>query len=168
MKKFLKKNKGISLVSLTIAVTIMLIMSTILIYNSETGVEISDLNKMYTDIKNLDRKISVYYAELGGIPVLRNGNEIIEYPIDNLSILEQCKNPNDNDKYYIIDLDAIDNITLNYGRDYYTIVNNLVVSDEKDVYIINEQTHTIYYVKGIKQDEKNYYRTEELYTEIIN
>lgn len=166
MKKVLKQNRGISMVSLAVVVAIMLIMSTILIYNAETGVKIADLNKMYTDIKSLDRKISVYYAELGGIPILRNGEEPIEYPNDNLKLLNYCKNPNDNDKYYIIDLDAIDNITLNYGKDYYNIASNLNVTDEKDVYIINEETHTIYYVKGIKQDGKIYYRTDEQYTRI--
>ncbi len=166
MKKNLRQNKGISMISLAVVVAIMLIMSTILIYNAETGVKIANLNKMYTDIKSLDRKISVYYAELGGIPVLRNGNEPIEYPNDKLSILNDCKNPNDNDKYYIIDLDAIDNITLNYGRDYYNIASNMSVADEKDVYIINEETHTIYYVDGIKLDEKIYYRTDEQYTKI--
>ena len=169
MKKIIKvfrQNKGISAISMGIAITIMLIISSILIYNAKTGINISNVNKMYTDINNLDEKISAYYAEFGEIPIVRNSNEKIEYPIGNLSFLEQVKNPNDNEKYYIIDLNAIDNLTLNYGRDYYTIADHLSVSDEKDVYIINEQTHTIYYVKGVKVDGNIYYRTEEQYSKL--
>ena len=73
-------------------------------------------------------------------------------------------NVNDNDNYYVIDIENIDNLTLNYGLDYknYETNNNI-----EDVYVINEKSHTIYYIKGIEIDGSRYYTTNANYTEVI-
>lgn len=49
---------------------------------------------------------------------------------------------NDNNKYYVIALKALEGITLNYGSDY----NNITLDPNNsgnydDAYIINEQNH---------------------------
>lgn len=59
---------------------------------------------------------------------------------------------NDGEKYYTIDISKIDNITLNYGNDY-------AKPTTMDRYVINEETHVIYYLKGIHYEGKMYHTT---------
>ncbi|MDE5830176.1 MAG: hypothetical protein K2H53_00220, partial [Clostridia bacterium] len=58
----------------------------------------------------------------------------------------------DCDNYYVINLNELDNITLNYGKEY-----RLTSSDDK--YIINEETHIIYYLKGVIYEGERYHTT---------
>ena len=148
--------KGVSLIILTIAIILIVIITSILVYNAKTGVKLEKLNKMYNDIQVLSDKISTYYSNYGAIPAS------IKY--DNSSIVDTIKksgqlSPNDNDNYYIRDLGAIENLSLNYGLDYKD-VTELNASIKSDIYIINEQSHHIYYVKGIELDDKIYYTND--------
>lgn len=58
--------------------------------------------------------------------------------------------PNDGDKYYTIKLDELTNLTLNYGKEYQ-------ITGSKDKYIINEETHMIYYYNGITYEGEIYH-----------
>lgn len=155
------KEKGISLITLSIAIILMIIITSVLVYNAQTGTKLKALNKMYSDIEVLSDKIITYYSNYGAIPASISYN--------NLSVIQQINNskqlsPNDNDNYYIIDLKELENLSLNYGRDYEGI-NSDNASSKEDIYIINEQSHHIYYVKGIILDDVTYY-TNDLDDEI--
>ena len=154
MNKF--NEKGISLVTLTIAIILMIIITSILVYNAQTGVKLQALNKMYNDIEVLSHKISTYYLNYAAIPAS------IKY--NNLSNIELIRksgqlSPNDNDNYYVIDLAAIENLSLNYGLDYKNTTEDNS-NTKSDIYIINEQSHHIYYVKGIVFDNRTYYTND--------
>ena len=56
---------------------------------------------------------------------------------------------NDGEIYYTIDLEELENPSLNYGDGYRSCAS--------DRYIINEDSHVIYYVKGITYDGKEYH-----------
>lgn len=145
----LKNNqKGIALTTLVIAIVIMMIITSTLIYNISTGSDIRALNNMYNDITKLKDKIDLYYATHHTLPIIQANYE-------NIVNIKEI-NPNDNDKYHVIDLEALEGVNLTYGKDYRTYKannsNNLT-----DIYIINETSHSVYYVKGIKFDEKIYY-----------
>lgn len=101
------------------------------------GIDLAKVNAMYEDIETLEDKIALYYLDYGYIPVKekRNFNNSI--------------NPNDNDVYYEIDLNKLDNIYLNYTQ-------------KEDCYVINEESHTIYYLSGID------YKNEKIYTKNVN
>lgn len=152
----LKNQKGVTLVILSVAVIMMLIISSILIYHATTGMENNYLTNMYNDVSVLRDKIAIYYVRHGKLPILN-----ITYPN-----VEQLKgiNANDNDKYYIIDLKLLDGLTLNYGRGYDLIAQNKV---SNDIYVVNEQSHTVYYVLGIEYDNEIYYTIPEEYTKVI-
>ena len=157
MKKInIKNNKGITLVTLILAIVIMIIISSTLIYNSKTGISTRALNNMYNDIKMLKDRVEIYYAQYGTIPVIRN-----QYT--NTSKIKGI-NVNDSDIYYVIDLEAIDNLTLTYGKDYKTYKSQ--GDSSEDIYIINEKSHTIYYIKGIEVDANMYYTIPDEYTKI--
>ena len=148
MKSFLKNQRGINLITLSIAVIVILVLTNIIIYNAKDGLEIQDLKNMQADIKNLREKVSNYYAEYGKIPVNKN----IEYT--NIKHINVISDVTDTGKFYVIDLSAMDNLTLTYGQDYKKIASgNIQNQDEtnklENLYIINEDSHNIFYVQGI-------------------
>ena len=153
MKKVLKKEKAITLISLIVAVTIMIIISALLIYNARTGLKIRTLNMMENDISILDDKVNAYYVKYGALPIE------IKYNVNPLPF-ENTLNPNDSpDGYYVLDLEAFEGLTLNYGADFKNVTEENV-ADYNDLYIINEQSFQIYYAKGIEMDEVMYYTND--------
>lgn len=159
------QNKGITLVALMVTVIVLLIITTAGISTSLDRFEINNYRKMKNDLELLEDKVSDYYLKYEGLPVLRTSDsniEVFNYKeyIKGLTNTNQepATNANDNDIYYIIDLEALGNITLNYGRDFEKYKSNNVVQNvDTDIYIINEESHTIYYVKGIKMDNVTYH-----------
>lgn len=149
MKK--SNNKGISLVTLTIAVMIILIIAGTLIYNSTNGREVKKLKNMYNDIEVLDAKVSEWYKNYGTIP-----GETLYTNTDKIDEIYEAGQigQNDNDVYYKIDINSIQNLNLNFGIGY-------TETDSEDVYIINEQSHKIYYAKGIKSGDVVYYTNQK-------
>ena len=150
MKK-IKNNKGIALVSLTIAVIILVILTSMLVYNAKNGIKLRNLTMMQNDIDVLTNKITSYYAKYGDIPAE------IEY----LGDINFEKQPNDDDKYYVIDLSAFEDITLNYGLDYNNIGSSTDTQNYADVYIVNKQSMHVYYARGIEMDGIMYYTNDE-------
>ena len=147
-----KTNKGVSLISLSLAIALMMLIAGVLIYNAININEMNKLNNMYNDIEILQDRISVYYNEYNDIPAIKTTT----YTSTQLGIPEDKLNPNDNNVYYEIDLPAIDNLTINYGRK---------VQNSNDVYVVNEQSHTVYYKLGITVDSETYYTMQEEYTQ---
>ena len=54
----LNTQKGVSLISLTITVIVLIIITSMLIYNAKNGVSMRNLNMMENDIEILDDKIN--------------------------------------------------------------------------------------------------------------
>lgn len=159
MKNFIKSEKGVSLVSLAVAVMVLMILTGIILYNAKSNIKISKVKAMEADVENLTDKVASYYAQYGMIPA----NTSIEYT--NLMELRNAKiisSATDTGKFYVIDLSAMENITLNYGQDYEKIRNGSATTPEqinqlRDLYIINETSHNIFYVAGITMDNYTYY-----------
>lgn len=167
MKKILKQEKGISLMSLAVAIIILVIITNILVYRAKDNVYIKNLTNMYNDISNLREKISNYYETYGGIPAK------VKY--ENKQEIEKLKGANiiganDNEnEYYVIELSALEGLTLNFGREYETIKNmgtitqdgQALVNSLKDIYIINKNSHNIFYVAGVSGGDGKYYYTDD-------
>lgn len=155
----IRKNRGITLISLSIAVIILLIITAMIVYSAKDSMYIKNLTNMQNDIANLRDKVSLYYLKYGNIPVK------IEY--ENISNLEKGNilGVNDTGKFYIIELEKLEGLTLNYGEDYERYkTNGYTYSPElTDIYIMNEDSHNIFYVKGIRVTENN--ETKIYYTD---
>lgn len=151
----MKRDKGITLVSLIITIVLLLIITGTTVYTSVDRFKINNLKKMYNDIELLDDKVNNYYLKYGGLPVIKDAKNNPESYTH--TALYFNKDVNDNENYYIIDLAAIGDITLNYGKDGYESPNG---SD--DVYIINEKSHTVYYVRGIEYTDGNLYHSKKV------
>ena len=155
MKNKLRQEKGITMMALVVTIIILLILTSVLVFNTQDSVYIKRLNNLYSDIELLRAKTDEYYNEYGQIPAK------IKY--ENKIQLEKLKNvrstKNDTGNFYVIDLEAMEGITLNYGKDYEN-VKNLPKNEETnannytDLYIINENSHNIFFVRGIEVKEK--------------
>ena len=147
----IKKDKGVTLVALTIAVIIILIITGMIVYSAKDSVYVKNLTNMRNDISNLKDKVSLYYSEYGEIPAET------EYP--NISNLQSAGviGANDTGKFLIIELENLDGLTLNYGKDYekYKANDYTNLTDLTDIYIINENSHNIFYVQGVSVKEND-------------
>ena len=148
MKK-IKEQKGVTMVALVVTIIIMLILTNVLVYNAQDSIYIKRLNNLYNDIELLREKVSGYYNEYGQIPAN------IKYT--NISQMsEVISTKNDIGDFYVIDLSAMEGITLNYGKDYEKVKDNPNNADNyMDLYIINENSHNIFYANGIEVKEKS-------------
>ena len=136
----LKSNKGITLITLSITIIIMMILSFTVSVNTSMYIERKKKTNFETDITKLQEEVSHYYVENKELPIANK--------YTNVDMLE--KDINDNENYYVIDLAEFEDLELSYGQDYYEITDyTLEINDLEDIYIINEQSHAIYYPKGI-------------------
>ena len=160
MKLNVKQEKGITMTALVITVITLLILTNVMIYNTQSSIDISKLTNLYNDIELLRDKVSTYYGEYGKIPA-----EIKYTNTSELSNVLSIKN--DIGDFYVIDLEAMQGITLNYGKDYEKVKNDTSNADNyTDLYIINENSHNIFYVEGIEikeDDVVNKYYTDYTY-----
>ncbi len=130
--------------NIIIYVVISFIIILTIIFYMKNSLAVSRLNNMYKDIETLEDEISIYYLNNSNLPVK---NEIINF--------ENSINPNDDEIFYEIDLSKLENIDLSYGNKYY---------GQTDIYIINQQSHTIYYLEGISYNNRKVYTREIDYT----
>ena len=151
-----RNQKGISLIALTTTVIVLAILTSIVVFNAKDNVEIREYKKLENDIEILQNKVDMYYLKNDELPIVKKDSNLINYSGKNN--YKSQKQSNDNDNYYIIDLDYIGGVTLNFGNGFYNInaeKNNC--NDITDLYIINEQSHRIYYVAGVTANGKTYY-----------
>lgn len=154
----IERQAGITLISLIVLVIIILTITGMMLYSAKDSVYIKNLTNMQNDIANLRDKISLYYLEYGEIPIKTEYQDIYNLPSEIIGA-------NDTGKFYIIELEKLDGLTLNYGEDYETYKANgyQYSANLKDIYIINEDSHNIFYVEGIGVTEDG--RTQMYYTD---
>lgn len=165
----MKKNEnGITLLILVITVIVLTLITVPIIVNTTEIPELQRYTYFKADIDRLRESIQTAYLNINNISTIG-----IEYTgditfLDGQQNGKTIKNPNDNNKYYIIDLRKLNSyldaqIELEYGNG-----NKDISLDTDDIYIINEQTRTIYYVKGVLYKNIMYYRLGEEFTELEN
>ena len=142
----IKNENGITLTSLVLTVVLILIIGGMMGYYSTSGLKMQKINNMYSDIEQIQTEVDTYYLKNNELPTL-NFNVNFSNSI----------NPNDSSEYYVIDLSKLGNLRLNYGKEFENIKQNNQLENYTDVYIINKQSQTIYYLKGIEFEDKTYY-----------
>ena len=175
MKNIIKNERGVTLVSLAVAIIILGIITTLLLYNVKDTKDVERVSNMYIDIEGISDRVSNYYSRYGALPVT------IEVTSDStvsswISELQSENNEgplgaNDTGKFYVIDLNALENLSLNYGSGF-TKINGSTLPENKDVYVINENSHNIFYLAGIRINNngviKMYYTNQEKDTEVVS
>lgn len=153
IKDKIKNAKGISLISLAIAVIMLVLIANLIIYNVKDNLKVGKLKEMQNDVANLRDKVASYYAQNGKIPAS------IQYTnVSHIRSAGVISNTVDTGDFLVIELSALENLTLNYGEDYEKIKEASEDIDKyEDLYIINEDSHNIFYVRGITVDKETFY-----------
>ena len=166
----LKNEKGITLIALVITIAVLSIISVPVLVNMSNIKEFDTYSGFKEDIDILREAISIAYfdKDIGTIGPKYEGN--LDF-LNETQNEEKIKNENDNDVYYAININRVNEKlsvnmeTLNNGAGNKSISSSDVkYSGTNDVYIINEQSRTIYYVKGISYKEKTYHRLSEQFS----
>ncbi len=159
----MRDNKGITMISLVITIIVLLILTSITIYNGTTQLGLKRVNYLYSDIDTISTKVAEYYLKNEKLPVFDTPYVEEKNTLKSLFTANGAKtditNINDGENYYVIDLSKLDNLTLNYGDDYKEWERSSS-SDKlriQNVYIINSVTHQIYFPHGIRVKDEYYF-----------
>lgn len=156
-----KSQKGITLVALVITVIIMIILTFTITLNISQYDGQKTKSNFENDINSLNEEIAQYYSRTKTLPIINK--------YTNITMLTGIKNVNDGENYYVIDVRQLE-VSLNLGSDYNTALSrprNTEIADLTDIYIINEQSHTIYYPKGVYYNGSITYMIPETYSNVI-
>ena len=138
MKK-VKEERGITLISLTITILVMTVLTVTLTASLNSTTELKRFNEVKSDVLALSQEVKAYYLKNGTLPVDKTVGYDVTTSGSRFFIPDKDRNPNDSGSYYAIDWTLLD-IKLNKGNK----------NTEKDVYVVNEKSFTVYYLEGIE------------------
>lgn len=172
----IKKENGITLIALTVTAIVLMIISTPVVVHTTKLTQAKRFTDFRDDIINLTENISSLYNlndDISTIGPLYTGNKSF--------LIGDVKNPNDaktaseDYPYYVIDFNKLSNTM----RDLFNLelnklksenensnVTNLNESNSDKVFIINSNSRTIYYNKGISYGGITHYRLQENYSDM--
>ncbi len=165
----IKKENGVTLLILVITVVILALISIPIIVNTTDVSELQKYTYFKSDIDKLRESIETTYADmedLSSIGPVYTGDYSF---LDKVQGNDQVLNPNDGNIYYVISLENLNShmnaqISLKYGSGNKEKNYNNNEYSGSDVYIINEQSKTIYYTSGVEYKGITYYRLPESFT----
>ena len=166
----IKSEKGITLLILIVTLIVLALISVPIIVNTTDIAELQKYTYFKADIDKLRESIETTYGDmddLSSIGPVYTGSMLF---LDNIQGEDIVRNPNDGNVYYVISLENLNSymnsqISLKYGsgNKEENYQNNQYSGS--DVYIINEQSKTIYYTTGVEYKGVTYYRLPESFTE---
>ena len=157
----MKNNKGITMISLVITIIVLLILTSVTIYNGLAQLGIKRVNNLYADIDSISTKVAEYYLKNETLPVFDNkyvnNKSELEALFRNNGATTNIANVNDGEDYYVIDLSKLDNLTLNYGDEYKDWTSTSSSDKIQNIYIINSVTHQLYFPHGVRSGDEYYF-----------
>ena len=170
----LKNEKGITLIALAITVFVLSLISVPILVNMTNINQFDRYANFKDDIDILRESISAAYynKDIKDIGPKYEGSKTFLNGDQNGKAI---KNVNDNENYYAINIEKVNKnlpaemTKLNYGEGNKKISDSATTyssTETDDVYIINEQSKTIYYVRGVNYNGKTYYRLNEDFSNI--
>ena len=156
MKK-IKNEKGITLVTLTITIVVLMILSFSINVSVKSTMETRNYNYVKEDIINLSEEVKAYYLKNNSLPI----DETKTYNLADYGVPSEDINPNDYGNYYRINVSLLENISLNNGG----INNNEAKEETDDMYVVNEYSLTVYYLKGATFGGQKHYTITDDFAE---
>lgn len=163
----IRKNNGVTLISLAITVIVLMIISGIFANISIHHVGLQKKQNLYTDIELLKSKVDEAYLKNGEVPVIcdyLNKSKLQGLLKTNAGSanFESALSAEDGEQYAVIDLEKLEGVTLKNGYDeeYKNVKQKKEITEsdvEDDLYIINLKSHKIYYPKGVIADKYFYF-----------
>ena len=145
----IRNNQGITIISLVVTILVMLILIISLTASITSTIELQEYNKVKEDIIKLSEEIKAYYLKNKKLPVYANRT----YSLSDYDVPTYDINPNDEGIYYAIDLTVLSkDLELNCGEG-----NTYKDFSSDDLYVLDKESLTVYYLKGAVLDGKKHY-----------
>ena len=145
MKKFVVKENGITIITVTLMVIVITIIISVLAFYGRNSIQMEQFSNMRADIEEIENKAQMYYMEKGVLPIDQKTMKTRSEMKGDSDLF----NPNDGDTYYLVNTDSI-GVNKVYDTQYY----------------INEVTHTVYAENTITVKNKNYPRPKETFDKL--
>lgn len=138
--------KGVSLITVIIAVSVMIILVSSVCVIGSSAISSANFEEYKSEIERVADEINIYINEKGTLPIT---NQNISIDSLGQKFLEEVNEKNDlSNKFYVIDVSKLNDYTIEKGK------GNL---NNKDVFLIAENSNNVYYLKGFKYRGKVYF-----------
>lgn len=138
--------KGLSLSTVVIAISIMLILISSVSVIGSSAITSANFEEYKSNIDRVSDEVNIYVTDNGTLPVT---NEVIAINSLGQDFLNQVKENGDlANKFYLVDISKLNDYNIKKGR------GNV---ENKDVFLVTENTNNVYYLKGFKYRGKVYF-----------
>lgn len=138
--------KGFSLSTVVIAISIMLILISSVSVIGSSAISSANFDEYKSQIERVSDEINIYINENGNLPIK---NEEVDINSLGTDFLNQARENGDTtNKFYVIDISKLNDYSLKKGN------GNV---EDKDVFLVAENTNNVYYLKGFKYRGKVYF-----------
>lgn len=138
--------KGFSLSTVVIAISIMLILVASVSVIGSSAISSANFDEYKSQIERVSDEINIYINENGNLPIK---NEEVDINSLGTDFLNQARENGDTtNKFYVIDISKLNDYSLKKGN------GNV---EDKDVFLVAENTNNVYYLKGFKYRGKVYF-----------
>lgn len=138
--------KGLSLSTVVIAISIMLILVSSVSVIGSSSITSANFEEYKSNIDRVSDEVNIYVTDNGTLPVT---NEVIAINSLGQDFLNQVKENGDlANKFYLVDISKLNDYNIKKGR------GNV---ENKDVFLVTENTNNVYYLKGFKYRGKVYF-----------
>lgn len=138
---------GISMMMLVVSVSVMMILVTSASIIGINSVKTANFEEFKSVLSRVSDDVNYYYIKNGKLPVKSSleGVEVIDSMSINSEFYNQVvANGDNNELLYIIDLEKLEDNTINFNID--------------DVFVVSEYSHNIYTLNGFRYKSKIYYK----------
>lgn len=138
--------KGLSLSTVVIAISIMLILVSSVSVIGSSAITSANFEEYKSNIDRVSDEVNIYVTDNGTLPVT---NEVIAINSLGQDFLNQVKENGDlANKFFLVDISKLNDYNIKKGR------GNV---ENKDVFLVTENTNNVYYLKGFKYRGKVYF-----------
>lgn len=138
--------KGVSLVTVIIAVSVMMILISSVSVVGSSAISSANFEEYKSTIERVADEVNIYVNENNSLPVTK---EIVAINSLGEDFLSEVKEKNDlSNKFYVVDVSKLNDYNIEKGKGTVT---------DKDVFLVAEDTNNVYYLKGFKYRGEIYF-----------
>ncbi|MEG0872712.1 MAG: hypothetical protein RSE00_01910 [Clostridia bacterium] len=138
--------KGMTLVIVTVAITVMLILITAASVIGSGAITTANFEEYNSTLSRVSNVVNEYYMENKELPV--TGEVISAQSLGNDFLVNLKEKSDEQNPLFVVDMTKITDSTIKKGRG--TI-------SSQDVFLVTQNTQNIYYMKGFKYKSHVYY-----------
>ncbi len=143
----MNKKMGVSLIIVSTAVAIMLLLISVASVVGTNAIKSANFDEYISVLNRVSDEVNMYYIENEKLPV--SSQTVVNYstlPVEFKNTLNSKKDVNN--KLFVVDVSLLKDKTIEKGKGSV---------EDQDVFLVAEDTHNVYYLKGFKYKSKMYY-----------